>query len=93
LEQQQSCEIILDSDLNSSTFAEYSRDRYVCEFYNQFANHVEHVVTNDCIGNYMFLADHNPFHLSTSLSSYYDHDFEERQISIFDDHKLLSRDQ
>jgi hypothetical protein len=93
LEQQQACEIISDSDLNSSTFAEYSRDRYACEFYNQFANHVEHVVTDDCIGNYMFLADHNPCHLNTALSSSYDHDSEERQIAIFYDHKLLSREQ
>jgi hypothetical protein len=41
----------------------------------------------------MFLDDHNPCHLNTSLSSSYDHDYEERQISIFYDHKLLSREQ
>jgi hypothetical protein len=93
LEQQQACELISYLDLNSSTFVEYSRDRSACEFYNQFANHVEHVVIDDYIGNYMFLADHNPCHLNTTLSSSYDHDSEEMQIGIFYDHKLLSREQ
>jgi hypothetical protein len=68
LEQQQACEFISDSGLNSSTFAEYSKDRYACKFYDQFANQVEHVVTDDCIDNYMFLVDHNPCHLNTALS-------------------------
>jgi hypothetical protein len=91
LEQHQACESISYLNLNSSTFAKYSDDRYESEFYDQFANKVEPMVTVDCIGNYMFLDDHNPCHLNTALSSS-EHYSEERQVAIFDDHKLLSRE-
>jgi len=91
LEQQQACEFISDPDLNSSTFAEYSKDRYACEFYDQFANHVEHVITDDCIGNYIFLADHNSYYLNTALSSSYEHHFEERVV-VTDDQDLITRE-
>ena len=77
--------------MNSSTFAKYSDDRYESKFYNQFANKAEPMVTVDFIGNYMFLDDHNPCHLNTALSSS-EHYYEERQVAIFDDHKLLSRE-
>jgi hypothetical protein len=40
LEQQQAGEFISYCESDSSTFAEYSRDRYACEFYDQFANHL-----------------------------------------------------
>jgi hypothetical protein len=60
LEQQKAYELISDSDLNSSTLAEYSRDRYACEAYDQFVNQEEPMMTDDCIINYMFLADPNP---------------------------------
>jgi hypothetical protein len=69
LEQQRVCELFLDSDLNFSTVSEYSRDRYESEVYDQFANQNESMITNDCIENYMFLADHNPCHLNIALSS------------------------
>ena len=38
LEQQQVGEIISDSGQDSSIFAEYSRDKYACEVYDQFVN-------------------------------------------------------
>ena len=91
MEQHQACESILYLNLNSSTFAKYSDDRYESEFYDQFANKAEPMVTVDCIGNYMFLADHNPCHLNIALSSS-EHYSEERQVAIFDDQKLLSRE-
>jgi hypothetical protein len=50
------------------------------------------MITNDCIGNYMFLTDHYPCDLNTALSSSYDHDFEGK-TTIFYDHKLLLREQ
>ena len=49
------------------------------------------MITDDYIGNYMFLADPNPFDVNhVSLSScehYYD-----EEIVVFDDHKLISRE-
>jgi len=92
LEQQQTYECISDSDLNSSIFAEYSRDRYACEFFDQIANQDEPMVTDDCIDNYMFLADYNPCHLNTALSSSSEH-YSEEEVVVFDDHKLISREQ
>ena len=38
LEQQQACELLLDLELDSSVFANYSQDRYEFGFYDQFAN-------------------------------------------------------
>jgi len=49
LEQQKACEFISDSGQNSSIFAEYSRNRYELEFYDQFVNQDESMVTDDCI--------------------------------------------
>ena len=69
LEQQQVCDLFLDSDLNFPTISEYSRDRYEYKVYDQFANQNASMITNDCIENYMFLVDHNPCHLNIALSS------------------------
>jgi hypothetical protein len=67
--QQPEGEYISDSESDSSVCAEYSRDRYDYEVYDQFVNQNEPMITNDCIENYMFLADHNPCHLNIALSS------------------------
>jgi hypothetical protein len=91
LEHQQACEFISDSGQNSSIFVEYSRDRYACEFYDQFANQIEPMVTNDYIGNYMFLADPNPYDVNHVLLSSCDH-YSEEEVVVFDDHKLISRE-
>jgi hypothetical protein len=85
LEQQRACEFILDSDLDSSIFAEYSRDRYEPEVYDQFANQIEPMVTNDCIGNYMFLIDPNPYDENPVLLSSCDHCFEEGDFKVCED--------
>jgi len=69
LDQQPEGEYISDSKSDSSVCAEYSRDRYDYEVYDQFANQNKPRITNDRIENYMFLADHNPYHLDISLSS------------------------
>jgi hypothetical protein len=67
--QQPEGEYISDSESDSSVCAEYSKDRYDYEVYDQFVNQSEPMITNDCIENYMFLADHNPCHLNIALSS------------------------
>jgi hypothetical protein len=50
------------------------------------------MITNDCIGNYMFLADHNPCHLNTALSSSFEH-YSDEEILVIDDQDLISREQ
>jgi hypothetical protein len=49
------------------------------------------MVTNDCIGNYMFLDDHSPCHLRIAPSSSAEH-YSDEEIVVFDDHKLISRE-
>ena len=58
LEHQQRCKYISDLGKSSSTFADYSKDRYAYQVYDQFPNHVEYAVTDDGLDNYIFLADH-----------------------------------
>ena len=67
LEQQQATENVSDCESDFSTLAENSRDRYSCKIYDQFAKRVEPMVTNDCIDNYIFRADHNICHSNTTL--------------------------
>jgi hypothetical protein len=47
LEQQQACEFISESDLDSLILAEFSRDRYESEVYDQFTNQIEPMIIND----------------------------------------------
>ena len=75
LEQQQAAEIVSDCESYFSTLAEHSRDRYSCKIYDQFAKRVEPMITNDCIDNYIFRADHNLCHSNISLSSSLEHFF------------------
>ena len=57
-----------DSKLNSLVGVEYSKDRCEFEFYDRFANQEDPMVTNDCIGNYLFLADQNSYDIKPVLS-------------------------
>ena len=57
LEQQQACELLSDLESDSSVFGKYSKDKYESKFYDQFANQDEPMITDDCIGNYMFSTD------------------------------------
>jgi hypothetical protein len=92
LEQQQACEFISDSGHNSSIFVEYSRNRYESEFYDQFANQDEPMITDDCIGNYMFLTDPYSYDFNIVLSSSSEH-FSEEKVIMMDDQDLGSREQ
>jgi hypothetical protein len=85
-------EYISDSELDSSVCAEFSRDRYACEVYDQFVNQEEPMMTDDCIRNYMFLADPNPCDGNPVLLSSCEH-YSDKEIVIFDDHELISRGQ
>ena len=90
LEQQQVGEIISDSSQDSSIFVEYSRDKYACEVYDQFINQEETMITDDCIGNYMFLVDPYPYDVNHVLLSSCNH-YAEEKFEIFDGHKLILR--
>ena len=49
------------------------------------------MITNDCIENYMFLADHNPCHLNIALSSFSE-SFSEEKVVMIDDQDLIIRE-
>ena len=50
------------------------------------------MITNDCIGNYMFLADPYPYDVNHVLLSSCNH-YAAEKFEIFDDHKLILREQ
>jgi hypothetical protein len=50
------------------------------------------MITDDYIGNCMFLVDHDPCHLNTALSSSSEH-YSNEEIVVFNDHKLISKEQ
>ena len=75
-----------------STLAEYTRDRYACEAYDQFVNQEELIMTDDCIINYLFSADPNPCDGNPVLLSSCEH-YSDKEIVVFDGHELISRGQ
>ena len=72
-------------------FVDVSMDMYAWHVDNQVSKHFDHEVTDDCIGNYMFLAEHNQYPLNHVLSSSCDRDFEER-VGSTDDQDLITRE-
>ena len=50
------------------------------------------MITGDCIGNYMFLANLYPYDANPILLSSCNH-YAEEKFEIFDDHKLILREQ
>jgi hypothetical protein len=90
--QQPEGEYISDSESDSSVCAEYSRDRYDYEVYDQFVNQNEPMITNDYTGNYMFLVDQNAYDVKPILSSSCVH-LSEKEVTIIDDQSLISRGQ
>ena len=50
------------------------------------------MITYDCIGNYIFLADHDLCHSNTSLSLTSEH-YSEEEVIVFYDHKLITKEQ
>jgi hypothetical protein len=90
LEQHQGCKYISDLDQNSSVLEYVSMDRYAWKVDDQFSNHFNHEVIDDCIGNYMFLADNDQYDLNHVLSSSCDHHFEEKVVAT-NDQNLITR--
>jgi hypothetical protein len=73
-------------------FAEYSRDRYACEAYDQSVNQEEPMMTDDCTGNYMFLTKPCSYDFNTVLSSSSEN-FSKEEVVMIDDQNLRSREQ
>jgi hypothetical protein len=92
LGQQPTCKFNSVSGSDFSIFAEYSRDRYACEAYDQFVSQEEPMMTDDCIINYMFSAEPNPCDGNLVLLSSCQH-HSDNEIVVFDDHELISRGQ
>jgi hypothetical protein len=92
LGQQPTCKFNSVSGSDFLVFAEYSRDRYACEAYDQFVNQEEPMMTDDCIINYMFSAEPNPCDGNLVLLSSCQH-HSDNEIVVFDDHELISRGQ
>jgi len=92
LGQQQTCKFNSVSLSDFSVFVEYSRDRYACEAYDQCVNQEEPMMTDDCIGNYMFLTDPCSYDFNIVLSSS-SANFSEEGVVMIDDQNLRSREQ
>ena len=66
-------------------------DRYAYQVCNQFSNHVDYTIADDCLDNYTFLDDHNQCVSNTALSLSYDHFYEEKFI-VIDAQDLITRE-
>jgi len=86
--EQEDIEYVSDLKSDSSVLSDFPMDRYACQIDDQFS---KHEITNDHIGNFIFLADHYQCDLNPVLSPYFDHYFEERTITT-DDQNLIIKE-
>ena len=80
-EHQQRCKYSSELDKSSIAIGDYYMDRYAYQVCNQFSNHVDYTVVDDCLDNYTFLVDHNQCVSNTALSLFYDHFYEEEVVA------------
>ena len=66
-------------------------DQDVHHAYDQFPNHFEHALKDDCIDNYIFLVDHNQDALNHVIQLSYDLFYEEENV-ILDDQEFLMKE-
>ena len=93
MEHQQGCKYVLHLEPNTSVCPDFYMDRDACHAYDQFSKHVEHIITDDCIDSYMFLADHNyQCDLNPVVPLSCDHHAENKKTTIVDDQNLISRE-
>ena len=88
--EQDECEYISYLEQNSSVFSKFSMDKNVHDAYDQIPNNFEHAVIDDCMDNYMFLADHSHNASSPAMQLSHDHFYEE-EIIIHDYKELISK--
>ena len=73
-------------------FSNYSQDMYESGFYDQFANQDEPMITDGCIGNYMFSTNFYSYDVNLVLSSDCEH-YSQKEILMIDDQDLIIREQ
>ena len=66
-------------------------DSYAYQVYDQFSNHVEYTVIDDCIDNYIFLVDRKQCVSNIVSPLSYDHFYEEKVV-VTDDQDLIIRE-
>jgi hypothetical protein len=91
-EQQEECKYDSDLEQNSSMFSYFFMDKDVHHAYDHFPNHFEHAVKDNCIDNYIFIADHNHNVLTPTIQLSYDHFSEEETVTL-DDQELILKEQ
>jgi hypothetical protein len=67
-------------------------DRDACHAYDQFSKHVEHIIIDDCIDDYMFLNDHYQCDLKPFVPLSCDHHAGNEETAIVDDQELISKE-
>lgn len=72
--------------------ADVSMNRYACQIQEKFSNSVEDEIVDDCIDNYMFLIDQNPYDVNPVLSSSCEH-YSKEEVVMIDDEDLIIREQ
>jgi hypothetical protein len=82
----------LDLELTSSVFSYFSMDRDTYHAYDKFLNHFEHAIIDECIYNYIFLADIEQDILNLVIQLSCDYYSEEETVTL-DDEELLSKKQ
>jgi hypothetical protein len=75
---------------DSSMIAYVSMNRYACQIQKKFSNNVEDEIV-DCIDNYMFLIDQNPYDVNFVLSSSCEH-YSKEEVVMIDDQDLIVRE-
>jgi hypothetical protein len=75
-----------------TVFSDFSMDRDIDHAYDHFLNHFEHAVKDDCIDNYIFVADLNWNVLIPTIQLSCDHYSEEETFTL-DDQELLLKEQ
>jgi hypothetical protein len=75
----------------SLVFAYVSMDRYACQFHENFSNNFEDEIIDDCIDNYMFLADNDQYASNHVSLSFYENHYEERVV-VMDNQDLIMRE-
>jgi hypothetical protein len=92
LEQQKGSRYDSKLESGSSTFVDFSMGRNAYQSYDQFPEHFEHVLVDDCIDNYMFLDDHSYDGINPAAPLSCDHSYEGETTTV-DDQELVSKEQ
>jgi hypothetical protein len=91
LGQQQGCKYVSNYESDSSMIADVSMNRYACQIQEKFSNNVEDEIVDDCIDNYMFLIDQNPYDVNLVFSSSCEN-YSKEEVVMIDDQDMIIRE-